>query len=71
MNTGNQIEQALRISNWVAFGGFIAITIAGIIDAQVRFKGTTAEDTPRYLPDELEDWVDDQLRAGAPFRWIW
>lgn len=68
---GNRFERTFRLSNWVSFGAFVAVALAGIIDAQVRFKGVTIRDEPRPLPKEVDHWVDEQLRAGAPFRWVW
>ncbi len=48
-----RVERALRIGNWVSVGAFASFAVAGIIEAQVRFKPVIRTTRPRELPDEL------------------
>jgi len=46
-------EHAFRYTNQIAFGLFLATTMAGIVDAQVRFKPSMVYQRARPLPPEL------------------
>ena len=34
----NRVEKALRIGNWVSVGAFLSFAIAGVVEAEVRFR---------------------------------
>lgn len=48
-----RVERALRIGNWVSVGAFASFAIAGIIEAEVRFRPVIRMTRPRELPDDL------------------
>jgi hypothetical protein len=54
-------ESVFRYTNWISAGLFGAITVAGIIDAQVRFVPSRTIERPRSLPPDLEQL---QLSVG-------
>ncbi len=53
IDRAQRVERALRISNWVSSGLFVGTAVAGIIDAEVRFKPAIRSTRPRELPAEL------------------
>lgn len=48
-------EAAFRYANQISFGLFAAVAVTGIVDAQVRFKGTRTLELQRPLPRDLQD----------------
>ncbi len=59
-----RVERALRITNWVSVGAFASFAIAGVVEAQVRFKPVIRTTRPRKLPDELQS----RRRTGPEVR---
>jgi hypothetical protein len=49
-----RVERALRIGNWVSVGAFLSFAIAGVIEAEVRFKPVIRTTRKRELPDDIE-----------------
>ncbi|MEM9728756.1 MAG: hypothetical protein AAF997_09240 [Myxococcota bacterium] len=45
-------ERALRISNWVSVGGLLSFYVAGLVEAQVRFKPVIRSTRERELSDD-------------------
>ena len=54
LERARRVERALRIGNWVSVGGLLSFYVAGLIEAQVRFKPVIRTTRPRELPVELE-----------------
>ena len=48
-----RVEKALRIGNWVSVGAFLSFAVAGIIEAEVRFKPVIRTTRKRELPEDL------------------
>ncbi len=55
-------ENAWYVTNLASTGLFVAVAVAGIIDAQARFKPATFKARHRPLPEDLRD--DLQLQAS-------
>ena len=55
IDRAERAERALRISNWVSVGLLVGVGIAGIVDAEVRFKPVIRKTRPRELPEDLQD----------------
>jgi tetratricopeptide (TPR) repeat protein len=49
-----RVERALRIGNWVSVGAFASFWIAGVVEAQVRFRPVIRTTRPRELPDDAQ-----------------
>ena len=49
-----RVERALRIGNWVSVGAFLSFAIAGVVEAEVRFKPVIRTTRSRELPDDIE-----------------
>jgi hypothetical protein len=49
-----RVERALRIGNWVSVGAFLSFAIAGVVEAEVRFKPVIRTTRKRELPDDVE-----------------
>jgi hypothetical protein len=49
-----RVERALRIGNWVSVGAFLSFAIAGVTEAEVRFKPVIRSERKRELPSELK-----------------
>ncbi|MBW2211607.1 MAG: hypothetical protein JRG67_11265 [Deltaproteobacteria bacterium] len=49
-----RVEKALRIGNWVSVGAFLSFAVAGVIEAEVRFKPVIRTTRQRELPDDIE-----------------
>lgn len=49
-----RVEKALRIGNWVSVGAFLSFAIAGVVEAEVRFKPVIRTTRKRELPDEID-----------------
>ncbi len=54
LGRARRVERALRIGNWVSVGAFLSFAVAGVVEAQVRFKPEITTTRRRELPDELE-----------------
>ena len=70
-----RLERALRIGNWVSVGGLLSFYVAGLTEAQVRFKPTIRTTRERELPEELRDLGKERSQmwlevgpTGARFR---
>jgi len=48
-------EAGFRYGNRISLGLFAAVAIAGIVDAQLRFKPSTTYERPRPLPKDLQE----------------
>jgi tetratricopeptide (TPR) repeat protein len=53
LERARRVERALRIGNWVSVGAFLSFAIAGVVEAEVRFKPVIRTTRKRELPDEL------------------
>jgi hypothetical protein len=53
-----RLLQALQITNWVAFGAFGAIAVAGIIEAHVNFVPSHRERRRREVPHDVIEQLD-------------
>lgn len=53
LDRARRVERALRIGNWVSVGALLSFYVAGVVEAQVRFRPVIREERPRELPDEL------------------
>jgi hypothetical protein len=49
------LESAFAITSYLTFGAFVAVALAGIVDAHVRFVPTVTRTRRRELPDDLRD----------------
>jgi len=49
-----RVERALRIGNWVSVGAFLSFAIAGVVEAEVRFKPVIRTTRKRELPADIE-----------------
>jgi hypothetical protein len=49
-----RVEKALRIGNWVSVGAFLSFAVAGVIEAEVRFKPVIRTTRKRELPNDIE-----------------
>ena len=54
IDRAQRVERALRISNWVSVGAFVGFAIAGVTEAEVRFKPLVRSTRKRELPDETD-----------------
>lgn len=54
IDRARRVERALRIGNWVSVGAFLSFAIAGVIEAEVRFKPVIRTTRKRELPPELQ-----------------
>lgn len=53
IDRARRVEKALRIGNWVSVGALLSFAIAGVVEAEVRFRPVIRSSRPRELPDEL------------------
>jgi tetratricopeptide (TPR) repeat protein len=53
LDRARRIERALRIGNWVSVGALLSFYVAGVVEAEVRFKPVIRSTRERELPDEL------------------
>jgi hypothetical protein len=70
-NRSDLVDQQRRLltANWVAFGTFAVLAVAGIVDAQLRFVPGQVTSSQRPLPPDLDRWVRDEAkRVTAPPR---
>ena len=49
-----RVEKALRIGNWVSVGALLSFYVAGVVEAEVRFKPVIRTTRKRELPDDTE-----------------
>jgi tetratricopeptide (TPR) repeat protein len=49
-----RVEKALRIGNWVSVGALVSFAVAGVIEAEVRFKPVIRSTRERELPRDAE-----------------
>jgi tetratricopeptide (TPR) repeat protein len=49
-----RVEKALRIGNWVSVGAFLSFAVAGIIEAEVRFKPVIRSTRKRELSEDKQ-----------------
>ena len=54
LERAQRVERALRIGNWVSVGALLSFYIAGVVEAEVRFKPVIRETRTRELPDDLK-----------------
>ena len=54
LERARRVEKALRIGNWVSVGALLSFYLAGVIEAEVRFKPVIRKTRKRELPDELQ-----------------
>ena len=52
LDRARRVERALRIGNWVSVGSFLSFAVAGIIEAEVRFKPVIRSTRERDLSDD-------------------
>jgi hypothetical protein len=52
LERARRVEKALRIGNWVSVGAFLSFAVAGIIEAEVRFKPVIRTTRERDLSDD-------------------
>jgi len=54
LERARRVERALRIGNWVSVGALLSFYVAGVVEAEVRFKPVIRKTRKRELPDELK-----------------
>jgi tetratricopeptide (TPR) repeat protein len=54
LDRAQRVERALRIGNWVSVGSLLSFYVAGVIEAEVRFRPVIRTTRKRELPDDLE-----------------
>ncbi|MBW2546242.1 MAG: hypothetical protein JRE82_03220 [Deltaproteobacteria bacterium] len=54
LERAERVEKALRIGNWVSVGAFLSFAIAGVIEAEVRFKPVIRTTREREQPEDTE-----------------
>lgn len=52
LDRARRVERALRIGNWVSVASFLSFAVAGIIEAEVRFKPVIRSTRERDLSDD-------------------
>jgi len=52
IDRARRVERALRIGNWVSVGAFLSFAVAGVIEAEVRFKPVIRTTRKRELPED-------------------
>ena len=55
LDRATRVERALRIGNWVSVGALLSFYVAGVVEAEVRFKPVIRTTRERELPDELRN----------------
>ncbi len=53
LERAERVEKALRIGNWVSVGALLSFYVAGVIEAEVRFRPVIRSTRKRDLPDEV------------------
>jgi tetratricopeptide (TPR) repeat protein len=59
----NRRLRAYRWTNWISTGLFAAVAVAGVLDAQLRFKPEIRSTRKRELPEDLRP--EDESSGGA------
>ena len=54
LERAERVEKALRIGNWVSVGALLSFYVAGVVEAEVRFRPVIRSTRKRDLPDELQ-----------------
>ncbi len=54
VDRARRVERALRIGNWASAGAFLSFAVAGVIEAEVRFKPVIRTTRKRELPEEVQ-----------------
>jgi tetratricopeptide (TPR) repeat protein len=54
IDRAQRVERALRIGNWASVGAFLGFAVAGVVEAQVRFKPVIRTTRKRDLPENLQ-----------------
>ena len=54
IDRARRVERALRIGNWVSVGAFLSFAVAGVIEAEVRFRPVIRTTRKRELPEDIE-----------------
>ncbi len=54
IDRAQRVERALRIGNWVSVGALLSFAVAGVVEAEVRFKPVIRTTRKRELPGDLE-----------------
>lgn len=54
IDRAQRVERALRISNWVSVGAFLSFAVAGVVEAEVRFKPVIRTTRKRKLPPDVQ-----------------
>ena len=57
-----RVERALRIGNWVSVGGLLSFYVAGVIEAEVRFKPVIRTTRKRELPDDIPESAEKRTQ---------
>ena len=52
LDRARRFERALRIGNWVSVGALLSFYIAGVVEAEVRFRPVIVEERREEMPDE-------------------
>ena len=55
IDRARRAERALRIGNWVSVGAFLSFAVAGVIEAEVRFRPVIRTTRKRELPEDIEN----------------
>lgn len=55
IDRARRVERALRIGNWVSVGAFLSFAVAGVIEAEVRFRPVIRTTRKRELPEDIEN----------------
>ncbi|MGB5810235.1 MAG: hypothetical protein WBG86_06875 [Polyangiales bacterium] len=53
IDRARRVEKALRIGNWVSVAGLLSFYVAGVVEAQVRFRPVVRSTRERDLPDDV------------------
>ena len=64
LERARRVERALRIGNWVSVGALLSFYVAGVVEAEVRFKPVIRSTRKRELPEELKS----PQSSGPQFR---
>jgi hypothetical protein len=64
LERARRVERALRIGNWVSVGALLSFYVAGVIEAEVRFKPVIRSTRDRDPPDQKQS----KQTQGVQFR---
>lgn len=54
LDRAQRVERALRIGNWVSVGALLSFYVAGVVEAEVRFRPVIRTTRPRELLEPVE-----------------